>query len=326
MRLPARSARPRLFVPVLLGVLLTTACGGPDLSKQNFPRTTVTASAAPDSPIADPAVSLAALRTVDPCALLDSSTLADVGTPRGDGPDSSSLGECTVELTDVGGKNVRLDLKLDDITINPGAATGTVEGLPLLVRGPDGKSCSVTAVTSRSPGYGVNLDVSYQGGDPCGAGQLALRNVVRRLHSSPAKLSKPAGSLIDVDFCTILDEATITNVLGRGSDPTPYGMHGCSWNGGVATGYLDYDEKRVPAVGEGETQVDLGGGLTGVQELRSGSGRTCSIDWLHRPTADGEGEVVSFEYNNFHDDAANDDACGKALTVVKALLPKLPRA
>jgi hypothetical protein len=114
--------------------------------------------------------------------------------------------------------------------------------------------------------------------------------------------------------------------LGRGSAPQPYGMHGCSWSGGAATGYLDYDLRRTPAADEDERPVDLGNGVTGFQRLDTTAGKQCEIDWQHRPAGEGEGEVVSFKYNNYHDDAGNDDACGKAQTVVKALLPKLPHA
>ncbi|GAB2991006.1 DUF3558 domain-containing protein [Amycolatopsis acidiphila] len=307
---------------LLLAVLLTTACG-PDLSRQNFPRTTVTASAAPDSPITDDAVSFANLRTVDPCALLDTATLADLGTVKADSTDSSSLGQCSADLTDAGGKDLRLHLQLDDITINSGNTSGTVGGLPLIGDGPDGASCTATAVTSRSPGFGVSLYVTYDGGDPCGAGQNALQNVVRRLHDHPARLPQPPGSLIALDFCTLVDEATITDVLGRGSETSPYGMHGCSWSGGTATGYLDYGIRSTPG---GSPAVDLGNGVTGYEQLETGAGRECTVSWLHRPTADGEGEVVSFQYDNYHDDAGEDDACGKAATVAKALVPKLPRA
>lgn len=238
--------------------------------------------------------------------------------------DTSSLGQCSADVTDAGGKKIHVSLQLDDIAVSTGDTSGTVEGLPLRVSGPDGNLCTATALTSRSPGYGISVGVTYEGGDPCGAGQTALRNVVRRLHGSPTKLSRPAGSLLDLDFCTLVDQTTITNVLGRGSDPTPYGMHGCTWDGGAATGYLDFDEKVLPSADDGETPVDLGGGVTGYQKLDTHSGKECTVEWLHRPTSDGHGEVVSFEYDNFHDDAGNDDACGKALTVVHALLPKLP--
>ncbi len=314
-----------LVLAALLIVSTGTACG-PDLGRQNFPRTTVTASAAADGPITDEAVSFATLRTIDPCALLGSQALADLGTVRAGSQDPSALGECSVDLTDAGGKDLSLHLQFDDITLTNGSTPGAVGGLPLLVNGPDGNSCTATAVTSYTPGYGISVRVGYDGGDPCRAAQSGLQVVVQRLHDNPAKLPQPSGSLVAVDFCAIVDEGLVTNVLGRGSKSSVYGLHGCTWSGGLATAYLDYDIRLVPDARDGAAPVDLGGGVTGYQKLETGAGRQCTIDWLHRATGDGKGEVVSFKYDNFHDDAGNDDACGKAATVVKGLLPALPGA
>jgi hypothetical protein len=62
-----------------------TACG-PDLGKANFQRTTVSARPGSDGqvstgPITDPAVSLAALRVVDPCPLVYKTGLVDLAAP-----------------------------------------------------------------------------------------------------------------------------------------------------------------------------------------------------------------------------------------------------
>lgn len=315
---------PVLVLAAVLTVLTTTACG-PDLSRQNFPRTTVTASAVPDGPITDPAVSFASLRTVDPCALLDARTLADLGTIQADSLDPGSLGECSVHVTDAGGKDLSLRLELADITLNTSAASGAIGGLPLLVDGPHATSCNVTGVTSRSPGYGIDLSADYAGGDPCQAAQTGLQGVLDRLHGSPAKLPQPPGSLLAVDFCAVADAGALADVLGRGSDPAVYGLHGCTWSGGVATAYLDYDVKTLPDASDG-TAVDLGNGITGYQKPDNGAGRACTLEWSHRPTGNGEGEVVTFQYENYHKDAGDDDACGKGVTVAKTLIPRLPHA
>ncbi|TNC22126.1 DUF3558 domain-containing protein [Amycolatopsis alkalitolerans] len=324
MRSPARSARPRLGWPLLLAALLATACG-PDLSRQNFPRTTVTAAAAADSPITDEAASFANLRTVDPCGLLDSRTLSELGTVKAGSQDASSLTECSADVADAGGKDLSLNLQLDDITLKTRDASGTVGSLPLLEDGPDGSLCTVTAVTSRSPGYGISLRVTYDGGDPCNAGQTGLQGILRRLHDNPARLPQPPSTLLTVDFCAVTDENVITDALGRGSTGQVYGLHGCTWSGGSATGYLDYGIKPAPDA-NGATPVDLGDGVTGYQRLETGSGRRCFVNWLHLPMGNGSGEVVSVQYDNYHDDAANDDACGKAAAIARSVIPKLPHA
>lgn len=303
-----------------LAVLLTAACG-PDLARQNFPRTTVSAAAAPT--VNDDAVSVANLRTVDACGLLDSTALGGLGTIDPDTVHSYRLGQCEVDLTDAVGKKLQVAVDLADLVVNSDA-TGTIDGLPMSVddRHDD---CAVDALTSKADGLGIQLTASYPGGDACGAAQAALHGALRRLHTDPPRLAQPAGSLVAVDFCTVVDDATITGALGRGSQPSGYGLHGCTWSGGVATGYLELDEKARPTAEDGQL-VDLGGGVTGYQKLETTSGKRCSIEWLHRPGGDREGEVVTFEYNNYHDDAGGDDACGKAQTVTKAALAKLPRA
>lgn len=304
-----------------LAVLLTAACGGPDLARQNFPRTTVSAAAAPA--VDDDAVSVANLRTVDVCGLLDSTTLGVLGTIDPVSVDSYRLGECEVGLTDAVGKKINLELDSADFLVNP-SITGTIEGLPMSVDDQPGDGCTVTAVASKADSLGVSMHAGYAGGDACGAAQTALHNALRRLHTNPPRLPQPAGSLLPVDFCTVVDDATITGVLGRGSEPSAFGLHGCSWSGGAATGELQFDESTAPTAEDGRP-VDLGGGVTGYQKLDTDAGKRCTVTWLHRAAGGGKGDVVTFDYNNYHDDAGNDDACGKAQTVAKAALAKLPR-
>lgn len=309
---------------MLLAVALTTACG-PDLGKQNFPRTTVTASAAPvDGPIDDPAVTLDVQRVVDPCALMDPASLATLGTPDEGARYSDDLGECHDQLTDAGGKQLTLALTLGDLLISSSDPEGTIEGLPLQVDKVDDTSCIASAFTDRNPGLGISVQVGYEGGDSCGAGQTALQKVLQRMHNNPTRLEQSKGTLLPLDFCTLIDDGTITSTLGKGSKGAAYGLHGCSWDGGNASAYFDYRETYAPTAEEDGRQVDLGNGITGYQQLETNAGKRCTIKWLHRPTKDDQGEVVSYQYENYHDDAGADDACGKALTAVKAALPKLP--
>lgn len=303
-----------------LAVLLTAACG-PNLARQNFPRSTVSATAAPAADAA--VVSVANLRTVDPCALLDAASRGSLGTIDADSVDGYSLDECGMDVTDAVGKKMNLQLKLSDFIVGA-TTTGTIGGLPISVDNQNG-SCNVDAVTSTSDGLAISMRASYPGGDPCGAAQTALQNALRKLGADPPRLAQPAGSLVAVDFCTMVDDATITGALGRGSTSSAFGLHGCSWSGGIATGELQLDAGSRPTADDGDL-VDLGGGVTGYQKLETSNGKRCAIKWLHRPDDGRTGEVVTFDYDNYHGDAGNDDACGKAQTVVKAALAKLPRA
>ncbi|KAA9162088.1 DUF3558 domain-containing protein [Amycolatopsis acidicola] len=321
---PAPSARPRRFFALLLAVSLTTACG-PDLARQNFPRTTVTASAAPtDGPIDDPAVTLDVQRLVDPCALMDPASMASLGTEDEDARYSDDLGECHDQLTDAGGKQLRLALTLGDLLTSSADTQGTLEGLPLQVDKLDDTSCLVSVYTSRNPGLGISVQTDYDGGNSCNAGQTALQKVLQRMHNNPARLNQPKGTLLAVDFCTLVDDATITSTLGKGSKPSAYGLHGCTWDGGSATAYFDYRDTYAPTAEDDGQQVDLGNGKTAFQKKETYAGTRCTVKWVHRPTQDDQAEVVSFQYENYNDETGADDACGKAVTVVKAALPKLP--
>lgn len=330
-----RVARPRRFVPLVLLALTLSACGGPDLGKQNFPRTTVTGTSGagvPDGPIDDPAVSLAAQRTVDSCALLRGDTVTGVGMPVPDGPSASGLDSCSIEVTDAGGKRARLSLQLGDFPGISAEAVGTIDGLPVAetnlddAKTPEDEGCVVTALTSRAPELGIGFQVTYDGGDACGAGMTALREVVREMHAGPPQLSRAANSVVPLDPCALADDTVAAEVLGRGVTKEPGGLHECHWSGGNATGYLRISETGEPSEGDDGTRVDLGRGTSGYQKKGTGAGNSCTIVWTHLATGEGEGEIVKFEYDNFHDDATADDSCGKARRIVDTILPNLPES
>ncbi len=328
-----RVARPRRFVPVVLLALAVSACGGPDLGKQNFPRTTVTQTSAAAVPVDDPEVALDVQRTVDPCGLLRGDTVSGVGTPVEDSPYSSDLDSCSVEVTDAGGKQARLSLTMgDSIPLSIAPEAGVVEGLPVVendLDNPDtaeNEGCVVSAVTHRTSSLGISVQVTYEGGDACGAGMTVIREVVARMHAGPPRLSRPANSAVPLDPCALADDAVVAEVLGRGTEKGASGLHDCHWSGGNADGYLRISETVEPSEGDNGTRVDLGGGVTGYQEKRTNAGNSCVIAWTHLKTGDGEGEIVKFTYDNFHDDAAGDDSCGKARRIVGTILPKLPKS
>ncbi|WP_157357473.1 DUF3558 family protein [Amycolatopsis nigrescens] len=324
----SRGARPvRYVLTVLAGFAVVTGCG-PDLGKANFPRTTVPAAAtggqSADGKINDPAVAIAALRTVDPCGLVDAAAVADLGAPGKQDP--FGLDKCSNEVTDAGGKTIRISVQLGEPLIGvDNDISGTVEGLPLIERKQDTAACFVTAVTARAPDLGVTVQTRYEGGDPCRPGRSVLQKVLKKLRDKPAQYPQQQGSLMPVDLCTTADDAAVTELLGKDIKKEPFGLHGCTWtpNGSGPNATLNFRVATTPGTSDG-TEVDLGGGVKGFQKSRSESAAQCNIVFQHRPTTNGEGELVSFDYNNYLADAGSEDACGKALKVVKAVVPKLP--
>jgi hypothetical protein len=313
----------------MIAVVFLSACGQ-DLDKANFPRTTVTQPAgsgqSPSDPITDPAVAIAVLRTVAPCPLLDSNTVGSLGQLGAQSDEG--LDQCSIGLTDAGGKALRLTLQLgESLAGGTKNASGLIENLPQLELRQDQNTCSVAAVTSRSPELGVTTEVTYPGGDACGAGRSALRNIIKRLHENPTQLSQPTGSFVAVDPCTIVGDDVIAKALGPENVKTPTGLHNCLWQP-KATGpgaKLFLRAVAPPKVDSSSQQVDLGGGVQGVRKMPSPTVAQCLIEWVHRPIAADKAEVVSFLYDNSAAPAAADDSCAKALQVSQAIESKLPK-
>jgi hypothetical protein len=322
----------RILPALIAGLTLlgwTAACGA-DIGKANFQRTTVPAQPGSGGQgevstgaITDPAVAAAALREVDPCPLLAKDSLAELGTvgePRPEGFD-----QCGTEVTDPGGKTIKLSLRLGDSVISVDQASGNVGGLALIERKQDTEGCFVTALTSRKPNLGIQVQVSYGGGDPCRPGHVVLQKVVKKLHEQPAMLPLAPGSLVSVDPCTVIDDAVLTEVLGTGADKSVTNLHTCSWSGRGPSLQLYLRQGYLPSADVGTTPVDLGGGVSGFQVVRAKDTAMCTIIWGHRPTSDRQGEVVSLDYTNYRGDAATDDACGKTMKLARNVVGKLPK-
>jgi hypothetical protein len=326
--LRARSRRGVLVLLTGLAVAAVPACGGPDLGRANYQRTTVSAQpgsgSVPDGPITDPAVAVSALRTVDPCPLVDAGTLGGLGTVGQ--PDPSGLDKCLNQVTDAGGKTIKFSLRLGDALFgSTDSANGQVGGLPQIEHKQDQSTCFVTAVTSRAPDLGITAQVNYEGGDPCRPGVTALQKVIQRLHATPAKFPQPSGSLIGVDFCAVSDDAVMAQILGNDTKKQIVDLHSCGWTGRGPSANLVYRVSQEPVPEGTAKDIDLGNGVHGLAESKSKTASQCTITWMHRPTGNDQGEVVQFDYENYNADAATDDPCGKATKAVKAIVPKLPK-
>ncbi|MFC4004841.1 hypothetical protein ACFS2C_23815 [Prauserella oleivorans] len=315
---------------VLLGIVLLgllSGCAGEDLAKANFQRTTVSAEPGtgqgevPEGPITDPAVSQSALRTVDPCGLLTDRIVGDLGS-LADEPYRSDWGSCRVELRDAGDKTVDVGLELGETVI--AEPTGGIEGLPLVESTLDDGTCFVTAVTGYEPTVGVTAQVEYPGGNACDAGYTLVGNVIRELRADPPRYETVPGSLVDVDPCTVVSRDALAEAFGPDVVHRPSGLHHCDFtqSGDPAASVRLY-EGVLPEEGDNVTRVDLGNGVSAVQE-RITDAADCDVVWMHRPGEDGMGEVVGVNYRDYSDDATADGACAAAVTLAKGILGRLP--
>lgn len=321
--------RTRLIAVLGAALVCTlTACGGPDLGKANFPRSTVPAEPSGDSqgevptgPITDPAVATDVLRSIDPCPLIGPEMLAELGTAAE--ARASGWDRCSNQVKDAGGKQISVSLQLGDM-LGPEKPTGSIEGLPLIESKLEESDCFVSVLTSREPKLGITAQVKYEGGDPCRAGRIVIQQAVSSLHADPAKLDQPEGSLVGIDPCTGLADAAVGEVLPREVSKRPAGLHNCVWDSGGTDVTLRFRLGYPPSPEEQSTEVDLGGGVTAYQEMPLPDSAQCTITWLYRPIAETQGEIVSLDYTNYNGDPESDDACGKAKTLAANVVETLP--
>lgn len=313
-----------------LAVLGAVAGCGPDLGKANFPRTTVSAEPGsgdqvPTGAITDPAVSLEALRLVDPCRLVDKASLADLGAPGDTRPSSFDLGMCSNSIKDAGGKNIAISVQLGNSSIlSTAGATGAVGGLPRIEDKQDATTCLVTALTSRTPALGITVQASYPGGDPCRPAGTILQNVVKRVHDNPPKYTITQGTLLNVDPCAVVDDSVVGEVVPA-SKKASTSLHSCNWNGAGPNLAIGFAIDSPPVEGSGYRKVDLGGGVTGVQKSKTTGSSECTINWQHRSIDAETGENVSVYYSYILTDGTKDDPCGKALKITQNVMTKLPK-
>ena len=309
--------------------LAITACGQ-DLGKANFARTTVPAAAdsgsASDGPITDAAVAAEALRLIKPCQFLTKDALASLGTVADD-PSASSVAfdSCRNSVKDPGGKEIRIGLELDSLVSEAFAGTtGTVGGLPLVVKGA-GDSCVAAALTGRQPNRGIRLSIDYAGGDSCRVGQTLIDAVVKKVHESPEKYDAASGTLLAVDPCAALDASAVEGVE-KSAKASPTAAHSCEWrNSSGPTITVTLKPGLAPIEGDGYQRVDLGSGVTGFKKLASNT-NDCTVQWKHRNWAGENVEIAQVQYVNYSGKADQDDPCGKAVTLAKNALGKLPKA
>ncbi|WP_409182173.1 DUF3558 family protein [Amycolatopsis sp. VS8301801F10] len=309
---------------------LLAACGGGSAADTGSP------SSAAKPPITDPAVRAAALRTVDPCALLDSKTLGGLGVPDQSSLSSSEWGECSVDVKAAGGKKIELVLRVGDQLIMSKDPAEKLEGLPLVVDGDKPGSCWVSVVTSFEQSLGITFQTKAPGGDACAPGRAALTKVVQALHNSPPQYQQVPGSVLTTDPCAVASKQAVETALGQKSFVEPKSLHECDFWSGEGTHYPQVSVhlyQGLPADAEDGQPADLGGGVTAIQKKDEDSSVvSCDATWrkVETPKEDearGYGEIVSVQFSG--EPASGLDAataCTKAVAVAKTVAPSLGHA
>lgn len=324
----------RLWPVAVAACLVLAGCGGADLAKQHFPRSTVpatqglgggpTPSSAPPEP--GQGFTSEALRRVDPCGLMDEETLDSLGEPAENRHRDYSV--CSNYMKDTEGRDLNFTLTLGNaLNERGGDGATTIGGLAVVESELDDKTaCFVSVVTEADPVRGITVQV---GGDEpgglCEPGRAVLEAAVARLRDDPPRLRLAGPTLAEVQPCAALDPAAVAEQFGESADKRPSGLHMCNWNArGVSLALAfrlgispDETSPNAPA-------VDLGGGAVARQEAPADGGR-CRLEWAHVavPGDSGRAEVVTVDFDRYTP-KAGEDVCAKAQALAKAIVQKLP--
>ncbi|MGC7097325.1 DUF3558 family protein [Amycolatopsis lurida] len=328
----SRPFRASMLAAGVVSLAFLAGCGGGGTAAG----TSTTTPSAAKPQITDPAVQAAALRTVDPCALLDSKTLGDLGTPDQDSLSSSEWGECSVDVKDTGGQTVELVLRVGHQLIMSDDPVEQLEGLPLVVDADKPGSCWVSVVTSFEQSLGITVQSKSPAGDACAPGRTALTKVVQALHGTPPQYQQVAGSVLTTDPCAVADRQAVEAALQQKTFVEPKSLHECDLWSGDGTSYPQVSVRLyqgLPADAEDGEPADLGGGVTAIQKKDVDSSVvSCDVSWRRVETpkedeARGYGEIVSVQFSGEPESGLDaGTACSKAVAVAKTVVPSLGSA
>ncbi|RKT57258.1 hypothetical protein [Saccharothrix australiensis] len=329
---------PRL-VAVLCALLVVSGCAGADLAKHKpYPRSTIQANAekvtettgatptdTPSGQPVDPAFAPDKLRLTDPCKLLDREVLAQFGKPGEVSP--TGFSRCSNYMADKNGKDLAVSVEIGQtMATELKKADKQLAGLKSYEQTLDSSACFVSVITQERPPLGLTVQIGYQDGDACGPGRKVAESVVGLLKARAGAQSPPKDSLVRLDPCALVDQSAVAAAVGPASRMFPYGLHTCSWVADAKEVSLDLRSTFVPPdrrFDAKQTEVDLGGGVTGYQLANTGAYPSCTVQWVQRMNTGEEGELVAVK--SAGQKKAEFDRCATAVAFAKAVLPKIPK-
>ncbi|HET6707103.1 serine/threonine-protein kinase [Amycolatopsis sp.] len=328
---PRRHLRRRLLAGAAVAAVAALVAGFV-LGRPLWTTTTTGAPAGANTLGADPAAT-------DPCAAISLNSLAAFGKPFVD-PEVLNFGTCVVTTTlpdKAGQVQTRLDLtgplrypprppvpgKMGEIEY-PEPRNGACERAISLA------DANRVVVTSH-PIEGAR-DAPL-----CSYSESVLSGVLTTLANGPLprRAQFPAWSLAHVDACGLLDDATTTGVLGRGTPPDrAFGGWGCTWEHDPRTITVEYS-REWPIEGDEDVPGDRirVGNRNAVVAPVPGGNPECAVKVVHRPytpalpvlrgTPSQREEVAAV---SVEDTAAADGQalCATARSLAEVLVRRLP--
>ncbi|HEX4221048.1 MAG TPA: hypothetical protein VHZ97_01660 [Pseudonocardiaceae bacterium] len=327
MSSPVASARARLFgllcaAALLAGCTTASTAGTP---RTHSARTTVPASASTTAKV-DTAFSASALRTVDPCGLLDQKTLSQLGKPSAR-VNQNQIDACSADLDDGSGKSLNVEVVIGD-DLASSTPTGTIAGLPVKEES-DSTECAENLITQHNPTTGIEVRAVYTGTASCVYARQLAGLVVNRIRTNAPHRPSGVNSLVLIDPCDTIAESDVENLTAVGPDKSVEGLFKCDW---LAGGYdlsvqFTLDGNPKDETFEGTPQpVDVG--VPAYAFPSNDVFPSCDVKWQVRTVTpagsgdDEQGEVVDVQFGNVLGGTA--DPCTQAEVAAKLVATKVP--
>ncbi|WP_370963037.1 serine/threonine-protein kinase [Amycolatopsis sp. cg9] len=247
-------------------------------------------------------VSLETLRRTDPCQVLNGVSVPDAGKLQAE-PDPLYFDRCDYETR----SGAKIGVKLGDrISVEGGRPAGDLDGRPVLFSEISGSTCDASVQVPAQPELGVTALAKT-----CSLAKTALGTVLQRLRDGGIDYALPAGTLLALDPCRVLDRPE--TVLGPVRQVTLNRLRECEW---TATTSLRLTFEKLTVVPAEGTPVDLGG----VPATRRETGDSCTVAWHHR-----QFDAKQAEHVRIFATKPGGGACDAAVAFGEALAGKLPR-
>ncbi|MBP2323236.1 hypothetical protein JOF56_003621 [Kibdelosporangium banguiense] len=315
----SRSAR--IWLATALVTALAGCAGQVDLSKTVTPRTTVKASGSFEDE---------ALRMVEPCGLLTDQVVDSIGKKRSSSnTNRSGYSECSMTITDKATEKQTINLTIKvgaGLLGAPKQTSKSIRGLGVFETSAS-SSCTQSAITNKETG--ITAQVFWEGGDTCGSATKLLESAIRQIAGNPPVYQDTPGSLVKLEPCAAIDDATARTIFGAAASKTPYGIRSCLYQADLTVVALDYTIDSDPYTSNsarGAVRVDVTDKIKGAAQYRSIiSQKRCVIEWVHRALSGNRNENVRVAFERTPEDP-KEDPCAKTLEAARAVAGKLAKS
>jgi hypothetical protein len=321
------SARARLLgltcaAVALVGCTSANAVGTP---RTHSTRTTVSSDANGATSSNNTDFASAKLRTIDPCGLLDNTTLSQLGKST-EPAAQSDIDSCQANLEDGKGKDIDVEVAIGSDHLASNKPTGTIAGLPAKEE-TDSTECEEWLTTQRDPTTGIEVRVVYNASGGCVIARQLAGLVASRIRTNAPQRAAGVNSLAVIDPCDTIDDAQAENLTAVGPDRTAEGLFSCDWSAGDYDLSVQFTLDGNPKDDTYETTpqpVDVG--VPAYAFATNDVYPSCDVKWVARTLGHGgdQNEVVDVQFGDVLGGSL--DPCTQAEAAAKIVATKVPHA